>query len=114
MPVDIEKERKERTKLWGGRFAEPAEVMPIQIRFAEPGSVCRLWFMPNDSQFVVIGNQPGRTAIVTEDGQATGFTHDALVVVISGPPVEFADLLPVIEGHRSTLRSLAWCGRSAE
>ncbi len=99
-------------KLWGGRFAEPLDVVPCQIHFVEPGSVCRLWFMPNDSHFVVIGNKPDRTVVVLPDGQSSGFQSHALVVVVSPPPTIFTDLLPVISAHQRLLKDMAWGDRT--
>ncbi len=106
-PERIELERLERMGLWRGLFAEPLEVVPIEIADAVPGSVCRLWFMPNQSRFVVAGETQGSVKIIHECGSVAGFNRDALVVVVQEPEKPLA-LLERIQDFESQMRLQAW------
>lgn len=75
--VDIEQERQERLKLWKGRYSEPLEVVPEPIRDVTPGRICRLWFMPNQSRFVVLGLDGDRVRVALHDGHVSGFREVA-------------------------------------
>lgn len=111
MSVKVEKERHERTQMWGGRFAEPLDVEPVELFKVSAGSLCRLWFMPNQTQFVVAGRIGATIKIVSEDGVVLGMLGDALVVVLDGPPSGFEPLTSRMEEFEREMAVAAWQGR---
>jgi len=108
----FEQERLERIKCWSGRFAEPLDVVPVYIQHVKPGAICRLWFMPNQSRFVVIGRGKSYMQIVGDDGHVSGFTDDCLVVVLGTPPDGFNSPVAKIQEFENEMFKLAWCERS--
>lgn len=112
--IDIEREREERIKSIGVRHAEPDDVLPVSIDQVEPGSICRLWWMPNQSRFVVAGVVGDCVKIVHASGTVTGFRLDTLVVILDGPPPAFDSLLQRIADFQSTMVAAAWHGRPTD
>ena len=110
----IESERFERMRMWAGRYAEPLDVVPVPIVAVAPGSICRLWFMPNQMRFVVLGaDGMGSVKTCTMLKSVSAFTRDALVVVVYGPPAKFPNLLNRIRKFEADITEKAWCGRLA-
>lgn len=118
MPVtqhQISEERKQRSRdAWLSRFPEPEDVIPRYICEVPPGSICRLWWMPNQNRFVVVGNHDERTKIVHKCGLVTAFELTALVVVVQDAPNPFPDLMEQIEEFENRIAQAAWCGRNNE
>lgn len=110
----IEKERAERRKFWR-QYDEPEAIVPKYVQSVAPGSVCRLWFMPNQSPFVVVGiRADGVVTVVLEGGRVQGFEANALVVVVDTPPPDWQPLQPLIEQFEATMKRMAWgsrCGK---
>jgi len=101
-------------KLWGGRYSEPLDVVPVTIVDVSPGCVCRLWFMPNQTRFVVLGvSATGTTKVVLQCGTIIGFQVDALVVVVSDCPEGFPNLIDEIAGFENDISKRAWGGTEA-
>ena len=103
----IERERSDRLRVYHSRYAEPTDVVPIEICDVVPGSVCRLWFMPNKSSFVVAGEVGDTVKIIDESGSVSGFLSDTLVVVLKYPE-QPCSLASTIREFERLMRYAAW------
>lgn len=112
----IQRERHE-WKRFPDHFPEDESVRPVCLKDVAAGSICRMWFTPNQGRFVAIGNAEkldgdGITSIVVRnDGNAMGVLPDCLVVVLSQPPNEFPNLIADLAQFNAYLKRAAWSGR---
>ena len=103
----IERERIERMRVYHSRYAEPTDVVPIEICDVVPGSVCRLWFTPNKSSFVVAGEVGDTVKIIHDCGSVSGFLSDTLVVVLKDHK-QPCSLASTIRAFEKLMRYVAW------
>lgn len=104
----IDREREVRTKFFGERFSEPEVMTPQVIAEVPQGSFCRLWFMPNQTPFVVVGSSDESFKVILPDGVVQGFMPDTWVVVLDQPRVDVTGILDRITAFREQMRIAAW------
>lgn len=111
MPITqamIDSERAGRRKAFGSRYDEPESLVPQVIGEVPPGSVCRFWFMPNSTVFVVVGSPDDCVTTITPDGSIHRFLNDAWVIVLDQPRINVDGLLERIMSFKDEMRKRAW------